>query len=351
MKLFLRDHSAFVLVNFLQVGLIVLISWLDGFHEGKLLLYALLLCTFVLTCYLTYRYYTLLPFYRRLSTPLESFDESTQGYGTTPLGESLNDLLTAQYHSYQERLLRYQQQQQRQTTFITQWVHYMKTPLSVISLLIQNEDDTDTRLDSIREETDRLQKGLAMVLYAARLDTFTRDFHVRPVQLSSIVVKVLRENKRLFIRNSVYPEVSVNQDLLVLSDEKWLAFILDQLITNAVKYSAGTHSKVHISTSVQEDHVELTVRDHGIGIPPQDLPRIFEPSFTGENGRISHQSTGMGLYLVHEACQELAHPLRVESTVGKGTTVHLTFVQRTASLSRDTRKLPALKAYRIVREL
>jgi signal transduction histidine kinase len=325
MKLFLQDHRVLVLVNLLQVELILLVCWLDGFHEWTLLLYALLLCVFVLLCYLVYRYYILLPFYQRLSSALESLDESTQHYGFTPLGESLQDLLLTQYSFYQERLLKYRQQQQRQTTFVTQWVHQMKTPLSVISLLTQNEDDS--RFESIREETERLQKGLAMVLYAARLDTFDRDFHVEPVNLFAIIVEVLRENKRLFIRNAVYPEVHVDQELLVLSDEKWLAFILDQLITNAVKYSAGTQTKISLSTSISKDSVELTVRDSGIGIPPEDLPRVFEPSFTGENGRISRQSTGMGLYLVHEACQELGHSLYIESTPGKGTIVHLTFVQ------------------------
>ncbi len=340
MKLFVRDHRVLFLVNLLQVGLILLICWLDGFQKGRLLLYALLLCMFVLLCYLVYRYYTLLPFYRRLNSALESLDESTQQYGTTPLGEALHDLLLTQYQYYQERLLKYQRQQRRQTTFITQWVHQMKTPLSVISLMTHNEDDA--RFESIREEAERLQKGLTMALYAARLETFDRDFHVEPVNLSTTIVEVLRENKRLFIRNAVYPEVMVDRELQVISDEKWLAFILDQVVTNAVKYSAGTHTKISLSALVQDDSVEVTVRDHGVGIPPQDLPRIFDPSFTGENGRISHQSTGMGLYLVHEACQELRHPLRVESTVGKGTIIHLTFVRHVASLAKDVRKLTSL---------
>ena len=331
MKLFVRDHRALFLVNFLQIGLILLVCWLDGFHDPKLLLYALLLSACIFVCYLVYRYYMLLPFYRRLSSAFESLDESTQHYGTTPLGEALSDLLQEQYRYYEERLLSYKHQQQMHITFTNQWVHQMKTPLSVISLITQDEDDT--RFESIREEAERLQKGLEMALYAARLDTFERDFHVEPVNLRKIITDVITENKRLFIRNAVYPEVNVDSELLVISDEKWLAFILDQLVTNAVKYSAGTHKKVSLSTSVQDDRVELEIRDSGIGIPPQDLPRIFEPSFTGENGRIYRQSTGMGLYLVHEACQELEHPISVESTVDKGTTVRLTLFHRAANLT------------------
>ncbi len=340
MNLFLRDACALVLFNLLQGVLILLVCWLDGFQKESLLLYALLLWVVVLLCFLVYRYYTLLPFYRRLNSTLESLDESTQRYGSTSLGESLSEVLQTQYRFYQERLLRYQQQQQRQITFMTQWVHQMKTPLSVISLLTQNEDDA--HLESIFEEAERLHKGLIMALYAARLETFDRDFHVEPVNLFTIIVEVLKENKRLFIRNAVYPEVLVDQEVQVLSDGKWLAFILEQLITNAVKYSAGTQTKVSLSTLVQKDSIELMVRDSGVGIPAQDLPRIFDPSFTGENGRVSRQSTGMGLYLVHEACQNLGHPLRVESTVGKGTIVHLTFVGIAAPFSKDGRKLTSL---------
>jgi two-component system, OmpR family, sensor histidine kinase YxdK len=322
---------ALCLTNLLQVGLILLICWLDGFHSLGVILYALLLCVFMLTCYLIYRYYTLLPFYRRLSSALESLDESTQYYGTTPLGEALSNLLQSQYRHYQDRLMHYKRLQEMHTTITNQWVHQMKTPLSVISLITQDEEDE--RFVSIREETEQLQKGLDIVLYAARLDTFEHDFHVEPVALRKTINEVIQENKRLFIRNHVYPEVDVDADLLVISDAKWLTFILDQIIINAIKYSAETHGKISVSARAQDNRVEVEVRDRGVGIPQQDLPRIFDAYFTGENGRTHRQSTGMGLYLVHEACQQLEHAINVESLVGQGTTVHLTFFRRPPNLT------------------
>lgn len=331
MKLFVRDHITFFLLNLLQVLLILLISWLTGFHNLKLLLYALLLCMLSFICYLVYRYYALFPFYRRLSSTLHTLDESTQHYGSAPLGEALTELLHSQYRAYQERLFYYKRRQEVPITFMNQWVHQMKTPLSVISLITQDEDDP--RFVSIREEMERLQKGLAMVLYAAQLDTFESDFRVEAVKLRKLIHEVIQENKRLFIRNQVYPEIEAASDLLVISDEKWLAFILDQLVTNAVKYASGTQSKISLSAYSHADRVTLEVRDRGIGIPPQDLPRIFEPDFTGENGRTHRQSTGMDLYLVHEACQHLEHPITVESEVGVGTNVHLTFFRRSSSLT------------------
>ncbi|GHO68783.1 sensor histidine kinase [Ktedonobacter sp. SOSP1-52] len=331
MKLFLRDHRALLLLNFLQVGLIFLICWLGGLLPWELMLYALLLCLFLLVCYLIHRYYTLRPFYRRLSSAFESLDESMQHYGVAPLGESLQNLLQTQYRAYQKNLLRYQRRQEMHITFTNQWVHQMKTPLSVILLTTQDEDDA--RFVSIREESERLQKGLDMVLYAARLDTFEHDFRVEAVALRKTINDVIQQNKRLFIRNHVYPEVHIAPDILVLSDAKWLAFIFDQIIVNAIKYSANTQAKVSVSAQTYDDRVEVEVRDHGIGIPPQDLPRIFEAYFTGENGRTHRQSTGMGLYLAHEACQQLGHPIRVDSSVGQGTTLHLTFFRRAPKLT------------------
>ena len=329
MKLFLRDHASLLLLNALQLSLILLICWLAGFHNLDLLLYAVLLCALTLMGYLLYRYFTRFIFYRRLSSPLMSLDESLVNYGSSPLGEALTDLLHTQYRFYQERLFHYQRSQERHMTFTNIWVHQMKTPLSVISLITQDEDDP--RFISIREETDRLQQGLEMTLYTARLDTFASDFHVEPVALHKITSEVIRKNKQLFLRNAVYPEVQIDSSLLVLSDLKWLAFIIDQLVINAIKYSSGTGKKVRLIADVQGDRATLTVSDQGVGIPAADLPRIFEPYFTGENGRTHRQSTGMGLYLVHEACKQLEHSITVESEVNIGTSIHLTFFSRTQS--------------------
>jgi two-component system, OmpR family, sensor histidine kinase YxdK len=329
MKLFLRDHASLLLLNVLQLSLILLICWLAGFHHLDLLLYAVLLCALTLMGYLLYRYFTRFIFYRRLSSALASLDESLVHYGSSPLGEALTDLLHTQYRFYQERLFYYQRSQERHMTFTNIWVHQMKTPLSVISLITQDEDDP--RFISIREETDRLQQGLEMTLYTARLDTFASDFHVEPVALHKITNEVIRKNKQFFLRNAVYPEVQIDSTLLVLSDLKWLAFIIDQLVINAIKYSSGNRKKVRLIAQVQGDRATLTVADQGIGIPVADLPRIFEPYFTGENGRTHRQSTGMGLYLVHEACKQLEHSITVESEVNTGTTFHLTFFSRTQS--------------------
>jgi signal transduction histidine kinase len=125
----------------------------------------------------------------------------------------------------------------------------------------------------------------------------------------------------------VYPEVRVDSDLTVQTDAKWLRFIMLQLLSNAIKYSAGTGLKVTIQAHRSEDHrqVVLEITDRGMGIPKSDMKRVFDPFYTGENGRKLKESTGMGLYLVKEVVHKMNHRIELESEPGRGTTVRLIF--------------------------
>jgi signal transduction histidine kinase len=140
-----------------------------------------------------------------------------------------------------------------------------------------------------------------------------------------MVVEAVNEHKRLFIANRVYPDIAIDENLMVPTDSKWMKFIIGQFITNAVKYTFEEGKKIYLSTEVTENHIELTIRDEGIGIPPSDLKRVTRPFFTGENGRKTGESTGMGLYLAQEVCDKLGHQLLIESEVGKGTKLKVLF--------------------------
>ncbi|WP_026677790.1 sensor histidine kinase [Fictibacillus gelatini] len=323
MKLFFKEHVPLILVTIVQLFVVLLIYWLDGYHHLLTALYSVFLGICLLAGYLLYRYFTHRAFYKRLSDPPHSFDEIAQKTGFSPLAAALDELLQTQYRHYQNQLRTWERKKSEHLTFMNQWVHQMKTPLSVIELLIQ--DDDDPRFESIAEETDRIRKGLEMVLYVARLGVFEHDFRVEQVRLHEIVDKAIHENKKLFIRNHVFPEVTIDPLLTVESDAKWLRFILNQLLSNAIKYSAGSHEKVTVSAYAKERSVILEVIDRGIGIPKADLSRVFRPFYTGENGRKFKESTGMGLYLVHEVCEKLNHHIDLDSEAGKGTTARLTF--------------------------
>lgn len=116
-----------------------------------------------------------------------------------------------------------------------------------------------------------------MALYVARLETFTQDFYVERVQLHKLVNEAVLDHKRFFIRNFVYPEVKINKEIVVESDAKWLQFLVGQLISNAIKYSAGSREKIIITAYEEEKAIILEVRDYGVGIPKQDVPRVFQP--------------------------------------------------------------------------
>lgn len=164
------------------------------------------------------------------------------------------------------------------------------------------------------------------MLYTARLDTFEHDFYVEQLELADVVRGVTSEQKRLFIRKRVFPAIAMDSGITITSDEKWLTFVLTQLITNALRYTVEEGRVVHFRGYLQEKgRAVLEVRDEGVGIPPGDLPRVFDAHFTGVNGRSFQESTGMGLYLVKQICSKLGHEVEISSEVGKGTAVRIIF--------------------------
>ncbi|MCF3943930.1 sensor histidine kinase [Oceanobacillus alkalisoli] len=321
-KLFFRDQFPLILINVIQLAVIVTVLWLSDFREVSLIYYILFLGIFFLTGYLVYRYITLRKFYQVLTSPIARLEEVFDTFDAAPLSAALSNLLKAQHRLYIEEIAVANSKKNEHMTFINQWVHQMKTPLSVIELIIQDYDDE--QIHSIREETDKLEKGLEMVLYAARLEVFAQDFHVKLVPLKQAVEQVIRDNKRLFIKNRVYPELNLSE-VAVESDGKWLAFVINQIMTNAVKYSAGKSDKIYISEARTKAGVQLLIEDDGVGIPKSDIKRVFDPFFTGENGRVYRESTGMGLSLVRDICDKLGHTVEIESTHGKGTLFKLIF--------------------------
>jgi two-component system, OmpR family, sensor histidine kinase YxdK len=323
MKLFFREHVLLIFIQLIQFAFIFIIYWLDGYDRLKPALYGIFLGFFTLGCYLLYQYYSRRQFYRRLTQPLASLDESIQQTEQTPISGALEALLREQYKHYQTQIKKLESAQEEHLTFMDHWVHQMKTPLSVIELSAQNLDEPDS--SNIREETDRMKTGLNTILYMARLRSIEQDFHIKPVHLSKIIHEVNGEYKRFYIRNKVYPKLQINRDLIVESDEKWIYFMLAQLINNAVKYSTGKSDHILLFLYEQGNEAILEVKDYGVGIPPTDLKRVFTPFFTGENGRKFRESTGMGLYLTREAAEHLGHRIEFDSTVGEGTTFRIIF--------------------------
>lgn len=252
-------------------------------------------------------------------------------------------VLDAHHRRYLGALQRHRARTEQHHTFVHAWVHQMKMPLSVLDLTTQGAQASagrDAAADrlwaSVREETDRMAEGLELMMQTARLDRFELDLQPASVDLASLARASINELKWAWIRSGVFPRLSVEgAPAKVASDAKWLAVVLRQLLNNAIKYTllkeaapdgGGERAReVVIGLRSGPGRTVLEVVDRGIGIPAHDLPRVFDPFFTGDNGRLSSASTGMGLYLVAEICRRLGHVVEVGSTVGEGTTVSLVF--------------------------
>lgn len=205
------------------------------------------------------------------------------------------------------------------TDYYILWAHQIKTPISAMQLLLQrNQGLRDQELAS---ELFKIEQYVQMVLQFLRLESISSDFVFQEYELDSIVRQCIRKYSKLFILNKI--EVRYEpMEYRVLTDEKWLLFALEQLISNALKYTKK--GWIQISMDPAEKHT-LVIEDTGIGIAPEDIFRIFEKSFTGYNGRADKKSTGIGLYLAKRILSKLSHTITIESAVGQGTKVKIQF--------------------------
>lgn len=321
-KLFIKEHAAFLLFQFILLLFITLLFWLDGARDWSTAIYAVFMGILLTSGYLLAKFITRRSFYEVLERQPTRMEDALIGRPQTPEHRVTAQYMRNMYRLYHSDVQKLYTAQHRQLHFINQWVHQMKTPISVLGLLLQ-EEEIDRK--SFHEELDRLQDGLDAVLVNARLETFEDDMRIERVVLEELVRQVVTEHKRLFITNEVFPEINVDKNFVVATDRKWLKIILGQFITNAVKYTFEKGKKVYVTAVNTSKGIQLTICDEGIGIPESDLKRVTRAFFTGENGRKTGESTGMGLYIASEVCGRLGHRMTIESKMGEGTAVTVLF--------------------------
>ena len=227
------------------------------------------------------------------------------------------DAATARYHELGDSI---KAAEARMAEIAVLRTHEIKTPITAMKLLCENH-----RTDWTKElllELEKTNRFTEQALYYARSEHTEKDYSVREMALSQVVHQAIADNKYLLLQGGMRLEVEEMQDT-VYSDEKWVRFILNQLIANAVKYRTE-QPVLRISTHKRQDQVVLVVKDNGIGIAASDLPRIFEKGFTGQNGRMVQQSTGIGLYLCKRLCEKLGIGITAESSE-HGTAISLSF--------------------------
>ncbi|SDQ34101.1 hypothetical protein SAMN04487752_1875 [Carnobacterium viridans] len=204
-----------------------------------------------------------------------------------------------------------------QMDYFTLWLHQIKTPISAISLLMQR-DTKSLFSHQMEQELVQIENYTHMALNYLKIEQSGSDLDFVQVSLDRVIKETVKKSSILFIYKHIqldYQEI----DKSVLSDEKWLKVLVEQIVSNSLKYTPeGGKIKIYMSPTTED---QLIIEDTGIGIRSEDLPRIFERGYSGFNGRIHEKSTGLGLFLSQEITKRLGHGMSIESTVGKGTKV------------------------------
>lgn len=253
--------------------------------------------------------------------------------------------------------------QSRMRDYYSMWVHQIKTPISAMKLLLEAEreelgqlicdeeqsqcqtadmtggnisaaglndaakqpaafKELSDNLDSFEDELFRIEEYVSMALQYQRVSSTENDFVLEKVSLDGVIRDTIKKYAKIMIRRHIGINYSGTKKQ-VYTDEKWLAFILEQVLSNAIKYTPKGF--VTIETAEEKDRFFITIKDTGIGIKAEDLPRVFEKGYTGYNGHADKKATGIGLYLCRQMADKLGHTIRMESELGKGTKVWIGF--------------------------
>ncbi len=203
--------------------------------------------------------------------------------------------------------------------YYTVWVHQIKTPIASMRLHLQNEDSAFSR--KLYADLHRIEQYVEMVLAFLRLNSENTDYVFREYDLDKIIKQAVKKFSHDFIGRKlslVYEPINTT----VVTDEKWLSFVIEQVLSNALKYTQSGS----ITISLDADK-KLSIRDTGIGIAPEDLPRIFQNGYTGYNGRSDKSASGIGLYLCKRICSNLGHTISATSVINEGTTITIDLTQ------------------------
>ena len=326
-RLFLADHLWIILL-FLAAPVAFSVFYLVIVQQAvaSAWLYYCFLALFILFCFLLYRFYATWNLYELFCSEKNEMEDfllhAPKGWEERRYQKLMLDF----YRQHLAKSSSLEEARKQNKLMIYRWVHQLKTPLSVIQLIAQ-KNGYQSDYKKISQSAGQIQYDLDQVLNMYKLDAIQNDFHVERISLRQIAKDSINDLKSSFIEQGIFPKLDVGEQLLVYSDSKWLRFVLYQLLTNALKYS-DTGKTILVRAYTAQTAVVLSVEDHGCGIQPEDMPRIFDLFFTGQNGRLRGESTGLGLYMVKQILDYLGHAIQVDSTVGAGSKFQIVFQNR-----------------------
>ena len=326
LKDYIKDKIVYILMY-----IVLLITILFLLYMFKVPLTLIISVTIVMTIFIIgiilYDYFIKMRFYNNF---IDNLDQLDKKYLITAIinkprfieGQILYDSLYEIDKSMYEEIETYKNSINDFKEYIEMWIHEVKLPIASSTLMLHNKKPDSNK--KIKEQINRIENYVEQVLYFVRSENLEKDYLIRTYNLEEIVNKVIRKNKESLLLRRISIEID-DIDKLILSDSKWLEFIINQIVSNSIKYSKTSNSKIKFNSKTKEEFIILQIEDNGIGINEKDINKVFNKSFTGENGRNISSSTGMGLYLVNKLCTKLGHKITIESEVDKFTKVSIYF--------------------------
>ncbi|MFR4582584.1 sensor histidine kinase [Clostridium cadaveris] len=281
--------------------------------------YASLLSIFVCAIFVVLDYINFYKKHRKLTWFFKTIvhDAENMPYAKDIIEEDYQRLVELLYNEKMRIISEENIKRSELVDYYTMWAHQIKTPISAMRLLLQSEDSSQSSTLSI--ELFKIEQYVEMVLQYLRIDSMSQDLLLKYYSLDEIVRKAIRKYAKIFVMKKIALDFS-ELDCDVLTDEKWLIFVVEQVLSNALKYTKKGNIKIYMDKTAEKT---LVIEDTGIGIKEEDINRVFEKGFTGYNGRLYIKSTGIGLYLCKQIMNKLSHGISIESEIDKGTKVKL----------------------------
>lgn len=324
---FLKDNTYFLLSFFIIYIILTLMFLAFRIDFSLIIATSFLLFNFVFLT-LGIGYYKKKSFYTNLLSNIEELDKAYVVLETLEKpnfyeGELLYQALYEINKSMNEQVKSLELQVEDFKEYIEMWIHEVKVPIASLVLMMHNHKNKVDKKSL--EQLKRIEGYVEQVLYYVRSENAEKDYLIKEISLNRPINSVAMKNKDDLLENKINLEVE-NVKFNVCTDAKWLEFILNQIINNSIKYhKKNKNAYIKITAQETSSKIILTIKDNGIGIPRHDIPRVFEKSFTGYNGRIMTKSTGMGLFIAKQLCEKLGHKIKIESEEGEYTIVSIEF--------------------------
>ncbi|GCD10752.1 sensor histidine kinase [Clostridium tagluense] len=321
----LKKEKTAIIIYLLNTG--VLVSFYYLIFDSREIIYPITVSLFFLMIYIIYKTIEYNNFYIRLGEAKKSPNYKEKFDNNVEVFDAINEI----HDSYINKFYKMKNRIKERDTLMAQWVHNMKTSITVIDLACEKglkELENSDFIDDIIEENKKLQDNLEETLNLFRLDEFAKDYIPEKVNLRELVNSAVNNKKREFIYSKVFPKVIIDEKYNIYTDKKWSKYMLEQIIANAIKYSEKENSYVTFSVVEEYNYITLCVEDKGIGIRKEDISRVFQAFFTGTNGRNNKKSSGIGLYMVKLVSDELGHKIHIKSKLGEGTIVEISYLSK-----------------------